>query len=92
LEGKVSLPLIVLLQREPGMRSAVQTVISEASYQSVSRAALLEALERTGALQLALQRAIEYASAALSSLDGLADTPYAQVLSSIPTYIVERDR
>ena len=92
LEGKVSLPLIVLLQREPGMRSAVQTVIGEASYQSVSRAALLEALERTGALQLALQRAIEYASAALSSLDGLADTPYAQVLSSIPTYIVERDR
>jgi len=92
LEGKVALPLIFLLQREPGMRSAVQTVISEASYQSVSRTALLEALEQTGALQLALQRAIEYASAALSSLDGLNDTPYARVLSSIPTYIVERDR
>ncbi len=92
LEGKVSLPLIFLLQREPEMRSAVQTVISEASYQSVSRAALLEALERTGALQLALQRAIEYASAALGALDGLVDTPYARVLSSIPTYIVERDR
>ena len=92
LEGKVSLPLIFLLQREPGMRSAVQTVISEAGYASVSRAALLEALERTGALQLTLQRAIEYASAALASLDGLAATPYAQVLSSIPAYIVERDR
>ena len=92
LEGKVSLPLIFLLQRAPEMRSAVQTVINEASYQSFSRAALLEALERTGALQLALQRAIEYASAALEALDGLPDTPYAQVLSSIPTYIVERDR
>jgi octaprenyl-diphosphate synthase len=92
LEGKVALPLIFLLQREPEMRSAVQTVISEASYATVSRAALLEALERTGALQLALQRATEYASAALGALDGLADTPYARVLSSIPTYIVERDR
>ena len=92
LEGKVSLPLIFLLQQAPEMRSAVQTVINEASYQSFSRAALLEALERTGALQLALQRAIEYASAALGALDGLPDTPYAQVLSSIPTYIVERDR
>ena len=92
LEGKVSLPLIFLLQRAREMRSAVQTVINEASYQSFSRAALLEALERTGALQLALQRAIEYASAALGALDGLPDTPYAQVLSSIPTYIVERDR
>src|SRR6266850_34702 len=83
LEGKVSLPLIFLLQRAPEMRSAVQTVINEASYQSFSRAALLEALERTGALQLALQRAIEYASAALEALDGLPDTPYAQGLSSI---------
>src|SRR6266550_683431 len=92
LEGKVSLPLIFLLQREPEMRSAIQSVISEARYESVSRAQLLAALERTGALQLALERAIEYAAAALSSVEGLPDSPYAQVLASIPTYIVERDR
>jgi len=92
LEGKVSLPLIPLLQREPEMRSSVQTVINEASYETVSRAALLDALERTGSLQLAFQRAIEYASAAAASLDGLTDSAYAQALSSIPEYIVERDR
>jgi octaprenyl-diphosphate synthase len=74
LEGKVSLPLIFLLQREPEMRSIIQTVISE------------------GALQLALERAIEYAAAALSALEGLPDSPHAQVLSSMPAYIVERDR
>ena len=74
------------------MRSAIQTVISEARYENVSRAQLLAALERTGALQLALERAIEYAAAALSSVEGLPDSPYAQVLASIPTYIVERDR
>src|SRR5438876_1609898 len=61
LEGKVSLPLIFLLQREPEMRLAIQTVIGEASYESITRDLLLEALERTGALQLALERAIEYA-------------------------------
>src|SRR5713226_7205980 len=38
LEGKVSLPLIFLLQREPELRGEIQTVISEASYKSVSRA------------------------------------------------------
>ena len=92
LEGKVALPLIFLLQREPEMRAAIQTVIGDASYQNVSRAALLEALEKTGALGIALQRAIEYASAALASLEGLPDSSYAQVLSSIPAYIVERDR
>jgi octaprenyl-diphosphate synthase len=92
LEGKVSLPLIFLLQREPEMRPLIQTVISEASYEAVSRQHLLEALERTGALALALERAIEYAGAALAALEGLPESPYSQVLSSIPTYIVERDR
>lgn len=92
LEGKVSLPLIFLLQRDPGMRSAIQSVISEASYESVSRESLLDALEKTGALQLALQRAIEYALAARSSLEDLPESPYADVLTSIPAYIVERDR
>jgi octaprenyl-diphosphate synthase len=92
LEGKVSLPLIFLLQREPEMRSLVQTVISEASYETVSRAFLQEALERSGALQLALERAIEYALAARTAVEGLPDSTHAQVLASIPSYIVERDR
>src|SRR6266481_7295078 len=92
LEGKVSLPLIFLLQREPEMRSAIQRVISEARYESISRAQLLAALERTGALQLALDRAIEYATAAQTSVEALPDSAYAQVLASIPAYIVERDR
>ena len=92
LEGKVSLPVIALLQREPELRSAIQTVISEARYECISRAQLLEALERTGALQLALDRAVEYATAAQTAVEGLPDSAYAQVLSSIPAYIVERDR
>jgi octaprenyl-diphosphate synthase len=92
LEGKVSLPLIFLLQREPELRSTIQSVISEARYESISRAQLLEALERTGALQLALDRAIEYATAAQTSVEALPDSAYAQVLASIPAYIVERDR
>src|SRR5713226_9276529 len=92
LEGKLSLPMIFLLQREPELRSAIQSVISEARYESISRAQLLTALERTGALGLARERAIEYAEAARGALDGLKDSPYAQALSTIPSYIVERDR
>ncbi len=92
LEGKVSLPLIFLLQREPGMRQSIQTVINEARYESVSRAQLLSALESTGALQMAFDRAVEYATAAQTALEGLPDSPYTEVLTSIPAYIVERDR
>jgi octaprenyl-diphosphate synthase len=92
VEGKISLPLIFLLQHEPELRPAVQTVISEGGYHSVTREDLQTALNRTGALQLAQARAVEYAIAAVSALDGLDDSPHAEVLKSIPAYIVERDR
>ena len=92
LEGKVSLPMIFLLQCEPKYRAEAQRVIAEGNYESVSRESLLRALEETGALALAQERAIEYAEASRASLDGLNDSPYAHALSSIPAYIVERDR
>jgi octaprenyl-diphosphate synthase len=91
LEGKISLPLLLLLQRQPGMRRPLQTVINEGGYHSVSRQSLLDALAETGALALARERAIEYAEAARASLDGFDHSPYAQALSAIPTYIIERD-
>ena len=92
IEGKVSLPLIFLLQRKPEMRSAIQTVIAEGGYGSVPRSLLLEALEGSGALSLAKERAVEYAGAARASLDRLDNSPHAEALSAIPAYIVDRDR
>ncbi len=92
LEGKISLPLILLLERQPEMRLAIQTVISEAAYASVSRRSLLASLDETGTLALARERAIEYAETARNSLDGLNRTPYAQALAAIPSYIIERER
>jgi octaprenyl-diphosphate synthase len=92
VEGKISLPLILLLQQQPEMRLQIQTVISDGSYERVSRQSLLDALSETGALALAHERAIEYAEAARASLDGLNRSIYAEVLSAIPSYITERDR
>jgi octaprenyl-diphosphate synthase len=92
VEGKVSLPLILLLQREPEMRGPVQSVISDGGYQTVARKMILEALERTGALHMAKERAVEYAEAARASLEGLEPTPHTDALAAIPAYIVERDR
>src|SRR5213593_235742 len=69
VDGKISLPLILLLQRQPEMRLQIQTVISESGYHSVSRQSLLDALAGTGALALARERAIDYAAAARASLN-----------------------
>jgi octaprenyl-diphosphate synthase len=92
LEGKLTLPLIYLLQRDDSAREMVQTVISEASYRSVSRSALIKAVERAGALEQAKERADQYAGAARDCLDGLPESDYSYSLRSIPTYVLERDR
>src|SRR5262249_31614063 len=84
LEGKVSLPLIFLLQRAPEYRGDVQRVIAEGNYADVSRASLLSALELSGALALARTRAIDYAEAARAALDGVNHSPYAAALLAIP--------
>ena len=81
-----------MLQRQSSLRATVQGVIAEGNYVSVSRESLREALETSGALGLAQERAIEYATAARSALDGLRDTPQTEALRSISDYIVERDR
>lgn len=92
LEGKVTLPLINLLEKDAAMRGAVQTVMREGSYETVTRAILLEAAERTGALEEAQVRAYEFADAARNALDNLPPSEYAEALRAIPTYIIERDR
>jgi octaprenyl-diphosphate synthase len=92
LEGKLTLPLIYLLESDTGARAAVQTVMREGSYQKATRESLLERVERTGALDRARERASHYAEAARDALNGLPSSKYADALHSIPSYIIERDR
>lgn len=92
LEGKLTLPLIYLLEQDSSFRPAVQTVMREGSYGQVDRRMLLEAVESSGALGRARERAWEYADAARRSLSALPDSQYSDALRSIPTYIIERDR
>ena len=92
LEGKLTLPLIYLLETEGDRRTAVQTVMREGTYDAVSRASLTRAAEQSGALDRARRRANDFAAAARNSLDVLPDSKYRDALSSIPTFILERDR
>jgi octaprenyl-diphosphate synthase len=92
LGGKVTLPLIDLMSRDSSATDLVQRVLEEGRYESVTRAQLLEAVDRVGSIDRARERADEYASAARAALDGLADGKYADSLRSIPTYVLDRDR
>lgn len=91
IEGKLTLPLIYLLEEEPGMAARVASVVNEGSYRHVTREELLEAVERTGAMERARHRAFEFANQARNSLERLPDSEYCDALRSIPTYIIERE-
>jgi octaprenyl-diphosphate synthase len=91
IEGKISLPLILLLQRDPALRPQVQSVINDGGYTSVSRQSLVAALEQAGALALTQERAIEYAAAARAALDGCNGSIHTAILRAIPAYCIDRD-
>jgi octaprenyl-diphosphate synthase len=91
LEGKVTLPVIYLLEEDPKLKHAVQTVMREGSYGEFTRDFFLRAADRTGALERARVRAQEYAISAVRALDALRPSEYADALRSIPAYILERE-
>ena len=92
LGGKVTLPLIYLIASDTSARALVQTVMSEAAYQTVARRELLEAVEGIGALERARARGDEYAAAAQTALDGLPSSEFCDSLRAIPAYVLDRDR
>ena len=81
LEGKLTLPLILLLQRDPAMRRHVQAVIRDGNYLGVSREYLLDAVERSGSLDTARERAAEFADV-LAWLATLANAVHVDLESA----------
>jgi octaprenyl-diphosphate synthase len=92
LGGKVTLPLIHLMASDPSTRDMVQTVMSEAGYDSVTRNELHQVVERVGALERARACADEYATAARTALDHLPSSEFRESLRAIPTYVLDRER
>jgi octaprenyl-diphosphate synthase len=92
LGGKVTLPLIYLIASEGTASEMVQTVMTAASYDTIPRRELLEAVERVGAIDRARARGDEYAAIARTALDDLPDSEFCESLKAIPTYVLDRDR
>src|SRR5882762_9520203 len=91
LEGKLTLPLIYLLESDESARELLQMVIRDGGYSTVPREVLLGAVRKTGALDRAKARANEYAEAARDCLNCLPESEYCESLRAIPTYVLERD-
>jgi octaprenyl-diphosphate synthase len=90
--GKVTLPLIYLIESDDAAREMLQVVMREGNYDAVPRSDLLRAVERIGGIEKARERAYQFAEAARDALDVLPESEYCESLRAIPTYVLERDR
>jgi len=92
LEGKLTLPLILLVEKEPEIRKDLERVMRDGDYSGVSREMLLERLEAAGTIEETRRRAYAYAEKARKNLEVLAKTEYRVALEDIPAYMIERNK
>lgn len=92
LEGKVTLPLLLLLQKDPSVRADLEQIIYDGDYKKISRASLLERLETHDTLEETRRRAYFYAENARQNLEVLPVSKYREALEEIPTYMIERNK
>ena len=93
-EGKVTLPVILLLQRSgPEVTALIQSVIAEGTVSPEDWRKIQDLLRREGAIEAAFERAVTYAASAKQHL--LAAFPPSverDGLVALTDYVVSRDR
>lgn len=92
LEGKLTLPLILLVKKVPAMRSELETIMRDGNYESISREALRVKMEGDDTLEDTRLRAYGFAEKARKNLDVLPKTEYCVALEDIPVYMIERNK
>jgi octaprenyl-diphosphate synthase len=92
-EGKVTLPIIFLLQRggeEAGR--LIRTVVADRSVTTEQWRDILRLLHEHRAGRLAYDRAVEYAERAKACLGAFPPSPERDALAALPDYVLSRDR
>jgi len=90
-EGKVTLPLILLLaQCRPEERLKVAHVLQDGGFQRVSLAEIQALVEQYGTLEAARVRARDLAQRAEQELEGFPDSIYRDALRSLAGFVIER--
>jgi len=92
LEGKLTLPLILLVKENPAVKKDLEQIMADGDYSKIGREKVLEKLEDSGILADTRERAYDYARQARKNLEILAKTEYRNALEEIPTYMIERNK
>ncbi len=93
MEGKVTLPLLYALKAcDPLEAQKIRQVLKDKQFHSVSRQDIMAIIEKYGTLSRTRTRASQYAKTAQRALETFPSSLYRDALSSIPEYILTRDR
>ena len=91
MEGKLTLPIILLLGREPALRPKIERIMLSGGYAEFSRDDLEQKLASYGILAEIRSQAQLYASHARKSIDVLPETKYRSSLEDILGFVIERE-
>jgi octaprenyl-diphosphate synthase len=89
-EGKVTLPLIYLMRRDPVYREQVAAVVADGAFTRVSHEEIRALLQRERTIEEARSLASEYARQAEACLEVFPPSPARDCLLELPGFAVER--
>jgi octaprenyl-diphosphate synthase len=92
-EGKATLAVIHALENcNSAERKAIQTVLTEQNFNSVTHAEVLAILTRHKSVAYAMNTAFQHAETARASLSELPDSDFKRALLWVPDFVVARDK
>lgn len=91
LEGKLTLPLILLARDHPQIKDELKEILTDGVYQNGSRASIKKKLESNGTVESIRGVARSFAEKARKNLEVLPKTEYCFALDEIPSFVIERN-
>lgn len=90
LEGKLTLPLIYLLEKVPALEAKLEKIMFDGEYTEIRREDLRALLRDHGVIQVIKERADDYVDRARKSLDVLPESRYRSCLEDVLTFVTGR--
>ena len=91
-DGKLTLPVILACERDPGLARAVERLLASGPGQAAGVAEIVERVAASPALEAASRAAAGHADRAVEQLAALPPSLARDALAALARYVVRRDR